>query len=228
MAPTGPSVFGQAVHLHCDGDFGPGRGTPTGLVTFLDGSTAIGTASVSGGTAAFTTGVLAVGGHSIKAVYGGDANFTAGVSSVATYTVNAAGTATTLLSSANPSVFGQNVTLTANVAITGFGAGIPTGTVSFKDGATVLGNVTLINGVAVLSSASLSVTSHNLTAVYGGDANFVTSTSIILAQVVNPAVSSTTLVSSANPSAFGQPITLTATVAVNLPGLANSNGNRDL
>jgi sugar lactone lactonase YvrE len=63
-------------------------GTPTGTVNFLDGSTQIGSATLSSGVAAFTTSALTVGPHSITAVYGGDANFTSVTSSALTETVD--------------------------------------------------------------------------------------------------------------------------------------------
>ena len=104
-----------------------GGGTPTGIVTFVDGSTAIGTGTISAGVATFTTSVLAVvSTHSIKAFYGGDANFNAGISAALPYTVNQAASATVAASSANPSVIGQTVTLSANVAASAPGSGLPT------------------------------------------------------------------------------------------------------
>jgi len=63
-------------------------GTPTGTVNFLDGSTQIGSATLSSGVAAFTTSALTVGPHSITAVYGGDANFTSVTSTALTETVD--------------------------------------------------------------------------------------------------------------------------------------------
>lgn len=87
----------------------------------------------------------------------------------------------TLTSSLNPSQFGQSVTFTAKV--TGVS---PTGTVTFKDGATVLGTGTLnANGQAIFTTSSLSSGNHAITAVYGGDANNARSTSPVLTQVVN-------------------------------------------
>ena len=60
----------------------PGTGTPTGTVTFKDGSTTLGSpVALSGGTATISTSQLAVGSHSITAVYGGDTNFTTSTSS---------------------------------------------------------------------------------------------------------------------------------------------------
>ena len=54
----------------------PGAGSPTGTVTFLDGSTSLGTGTVTGGVATFTTSSLAIGAHVITASYGGDGNVT--------------------------------------------------------------------------------------------------------------------------------------------------------
>ena len=73
----------------------PGSGTPTGSVTFYDGTTILGTGSLRGsGTATFTTSSLAVGTHAITAVYGGDANFTTSTSSAVNQGVNQATTTT--------------------------------------------------------------------------------------------------------------------------------------
>ena len=93
---------------------------------------------------------------------------------------------TTLASSANPSGYGNAVTLTATV--TGSG-GTPGGTVTFKDGAAVLGTATLNgSGQATFTTSTLSASGspHSLTAVYGGDGSFSSSSSSALSQVVNP------------------------------------------
>ena len=119
-------------------------------------------------------------------------------------------TTTALASSLNPSLQGQGVTFTATVT----GAS-PTGTVQFRDGATVLGTVALVGNTATLFTNSLSVGTHPMTAVYSGDVDDLTSTSPALNQVVNPIVlppTTTSLVSSVNPSLVGQAVTFTATV----------------
>jgi hypothetical protein len=70
-------------------------------------------------------------------------------------------------------------------------------------------------------TAALAAGSHSITAVYGGDANFATSTSAILTQTVNnptkPATT-TVLASSLNPSTAGQAVTFTATVTSTTAG----------
>ena len=62
-------------YVHRDGDDGaPGVGPPTGSVSFRDGGGEIGTATLAGGVATFTTMALAVGSHSITALYRGSAS----------------------------------------------------------------------------------------------------------------------------------------------------------
>src|SRR5439155_853315 len=101
--------------------------------------------------------------------------------------VSKGNTTTTVTSSANPSVFSQSVTFTATVTATPPGTGTPTGTVAFKDGATTLATVALDGaGQATFTTSSLSAAAHSMTAVYNGDGNFITSTSSVVTQTVNP------------------------------------------
>jgi hypothetical protein len=116
-------------------------------------------------------------------------------------------TTTTLASSPNPSGFGQPVTLAATVS-----PSTASGSVSFYDGATLLGTGALANGTATLAASTMSLGSHSLIAIYGGDTNDAVSDSAILTQNVLTATT-TTLASSVNPSAYGQSVTLTATVS---------------
>ena len=182
-----PSVYGQAVTFTATvAAVSPGGGTPTGTVTFKDGATILGTGTLdAGGRATFTTSSLAVGRHSITAVYGGDTNFSVSTSTVLTQTVNRESTATGLTSSANPSVYGRRVTFTATVAGVSPGGGTPTGTVTFKDGATILGRRTLdAGGRATFTTSSLRVGRRPITVVYKGSTNYRASTSAKLTQRV--------------------------------------------
>jgi hypothetical protein len=87
-----------------------------------------------------------------------------------------------LTPSANPSVVAADVTLTA--APVADPSATPTGTVTFRDGATVLGSVPLSGGTAQLTTSALSPGHHTLTAEYGGDATYAPSTSAAVAQQV--------------------------------------------
>jgi hypothetical protein len=207
---SNPSVFGQSVTFTATVTSGA-TGTPTGTVTFNEGTTTLGTGALNAsGTAAFNTSALAGGAHSITAVYGGDANFATSTSAALTQTVSAASTTTAVTALPNPSVFRSSVTFTATVTST---AGTPAGTVTFKDGGTTLGTGTLnASAVATFSTSALAGATHSITAVYGGNANFATSTSVALTQTVNTAATTTAVASSVNPSVFGQSVTFTATV----------------
>jgi uncharacterized repeat protein (TIGR01451 family) len=91
-------------------------------------------------------------------------------------------TTTTLTSSSNPSRFGDPVTFTATVTSS---SGTPTGTVSFKDGATVIGSATLAGGTATFTTSTLTRGSHAITASYGGGGGFPPSVSPVLQQAVD-------------------------------------------
>jgi len=118
-------------------------------------------------------------------------------------------TTTLVQSSLNPSTYQQQVTFTANVTST---SGMPTGTVTFLDGGSSIGSNTLSQGSASIGRSDLLGGLHSITASYGGDPTFAPSTSSPVSQAVNPAASTTTLQSSADPSALGQTVTFTATV----------------
>ena len=150
----------------------------TGTVIFWDGTTTLGTGTVSNGAASFSTTTLSAGTHSITAVYGGDANYNGVTSTAVTQAVNKAATTVTVVSSLNPAPSGSSITFTATVTM---GA---SGTVQFLDATTVLGTATVSGGAASFSTTTLSARTHSITAVYSGDANYSRATSSVVSQVV--------------------------------------------
>jgi len=130
-------------------------------------------------------------------------------------TVNKAGTTTGLGSSLNPSQAGQSVTFTATLTATG--GGTITGTVTFKDGATIIGTGTLSGNVATFTTSSLSVTTHSITAVYGGDGNYNGSTSSTVSQTVNPS-------SFGPPQLFSATATSTSQISVSWAPVSGATG----
>ena len=226
---SNPSVYGQTVTFTATVTAtAPGSGTPTGTVTFYDGGTSIGTGTLSGGAATYTTTAfqLALGSNSITATYGATANYKASTSSTLTQTVNQTSTSTALSSSSNPSVYGQLVTFTATVTATAPGSGTPTGTVTFYDGGTSIGTGTLSGGAATYTTTAtqLALGSNSITATYGATANYKASTSSTLTQTVNQDSTSTALSSSSNPSVYGQTVTFTATVTAVSPSVGIPTG----
>ena len=222
-----PSIVGQPVNLTATVS-GSGSGTPTGTVAFLDGSTTIVSGvALSAGMAMYQDASLTAGTHSLTAVYSGDANYSGSTSATLTQTVNSSShsTTTTLVSSANPSAPGQAVTFTATVTTSG--PGTPSGVITWWDGTTELGNFALNGNSASLTTSSLSLGQHSITANYGGDSVFAPSTSAVWLQQVKGSsgpgssaagTTSTSLTSSPNPSTPGQAVTLTATVTSNSSG----------
>jgi hypothetical protein len=126
-------------------------------------------------------------------------------------TVSKFTTSTALSSSLNPALFGERVTWTALVSSTG--SVVPTGTVKFSSNGHTIGAAMLNSrGIAKLTKSTLNAGSHPIIAVYSGDAANEGSTSSVLNQIILSITSSTTLVSSLNPSRQGQAVTFTATV----------------
>jgi hypothetical protein len=178
----------------------------SGTVQFLDGTTAIGSGTLSGGATSLNISTLTQGTHIITAVYSGDANDAGSTSAPLSQAVKL-NTGLGYTSSLNPSIVGQSVTLTVTIA------SAATGTVQFIDSGTLLATVTVASGVAQYSTANLAQGTHAITVIYSGDANYLGFQSAPLSQVVNAkATSSTGVSSSVNPSTVGQSVKFTASV----------------
>ncbi|MBZ5658723.1 MAG: choice-of-anchor D domain-containing protein, partial [Acidobacteriia bacterium] len=143
-----------------------------------------------------TTPSLSLGTHILYAFAtdGQEANSTGVaqqlIGSMQAYLFNVvpASTSTALSSDHNPSSPGESVTFTAYVAVTPPGSGTPTGSVTFYDGSTTMGTAALDGtGHAAYATATLTIGSHSITAGYGGDTNFLGSTSAVLTQQVSGA-----------------------------------------
>ena len=153
---SNPSVYGQPVTFVANvSAAAPGGVTPTGTVEFCDGATSLGSAVIISGFATLSTASLGVGTHVITARYSGDADFDPSTSAILQQDVNQAATTGKLSSSSTTSVHGQAVTFTVVVSPVSPGSGTPTGTVTFKDGATSLGTVNLISGTATFTTSAL-------------------------------------------------------------------------
>jgi choice-of-anchor B domain-containing protein len=105
-------------------------------------------------------------------------------------------TTTTLSASPNPSTFGQSVTFTATVTS---GGGVPAGTVTFTEGATVWASGVTVDGAghAAFSTAALAAGSHVITAAFTGTSGWGNSsgTNSGSPQVVNSGATTVTFTS---------------------------------
>jgi uncharacterized protein (TIGR03118 family) len=201
-AAPGTSKFGQSVTLTATVAPTSGTGTPTGSVTFEDGGVVIGMGNLqdNGGVeqAVLKVSNLSVGSHTLNAFYGGDSTFASSDSTAApaSVTVQPADTTTSMTASTNTEDVGQTITLTATVAAVAPGTGNPTGTVTFHNGAAVLGMATLgVDGNTGLDTATVQVNNlpvgkDNLYATYAGDGNYNISDSSAapITVTVNPAI----------------------------------------
>ena len=216
--PSGSSTYGTAVQLQATVS-GSG-GTPTGNVSFADGSTNLGTVPLNSGVATLSTSTLAAGSHQLTATYGGDSSFGGSTSTTVTYSVNKAGTSTTVSSSSPTTNQGQSVTFTATVSSST--TGVPTGTVTFFSDGIGLGSANLSNGQAKLSTSGLAAGNHTITATYNGDSNFTGSTAPGIPQTVNAVAADFTI--SASPSSASAKRGKTANYTVTITASGGFSG----
>jgi hypothetical protein len=164
-----PAVAGQQVLLTAT--VTSSAGTPTGTVNFFDGTTLLGQAAVDPNGQATLLVTLHAGTHSLKAVFAGTTPFTGSSSAVVSETVHKDATTTTFgVSHLGGSVFELAINLTPDAP----GGGVPTGTLTIRDGTTVLATIPASQAQAFVR---LGRGRHTLTVTYSGDADFLTSVS---------------------------------------------------
>ena len=157
---------------------GPGRaggGDRHGNVTVTDGVDSC-TGTVTAGTCSISLTTL--GARTLTASYIATTNFNGSTSGGTPHQVNQAPSTTTLTSSANPSVFGQTVVLTATVK--NGATAITVGNIAFIEGGTCASPTTVLQanqtpsatGVVTYTTAAFSVAAHGVIACYDGSAGF--------------------------------------------------------
>jgi len=209
---------GGPYHFQAMTPTGMVEGDPTGTVTFYNGTTSIGTGTL---TPSFSGNVTSTASLSINGItstgalsasYPGDANFQASSSPTLP------STSVSLSGNPNPSNTDQSVTLTATIT-TPSATPAPSGTVSFFDGKTPLGNAPVSGGTATLTTTFTTAGSHSLTAIYSGDANYQGSTSPAYTQTVNSTTTPTDslkLTVSTTTAVYGQHVVLFVQVIGNV------------
>jgi uncharacterized repeat protein (TIGR03803 family) len=169
--------------------------TPQGTVIFKSNGTQIGSTQLDdSGVAVLNFANLAVGSDSLTAVYQGSPTLATSTSNTVAQVVHPDGTVT-VTSTPNPSVFGQQVTITATVGPAG--PPTPSGTVGFTSNGTAIAgctSVTLASRMAVCMTSSLAVGTDAVVATYSGDGNYGPSNGMVV-QIVNPLPSALQFVS---------------------------------
>jgi hypothetical protein len=186
-----------------------------GSVVFKEGETSVGDGTLDPNQSTstqrvytFTTSSLTPGTHSLTATYSGGTHYATSTSAPFAQLVIQDGVSATVASSANPSTFGGDVTLTATLTSTI--GGTPTGSITFSEDATTLGTATLTNGVGAIKLIAPAAGVHTITLSYGGDANHPASALKIFTQTVQAAPTTMTVSASANPLQAGQAVSVTA------------------
>jgi Big-like domain-containing protein/uncharacterized protein DUF11 len=213
-----PGFVGQSVTFVAKVNSASACPNPTGTVTFKEGGTILGTASLVAGQANITTSALSAGMHNITAQYNGDFRYSVSTSAPLSQTILLA-TSTSLSSSQNPSALGASVTFTANVSNVPSAAQGPTGTVTFTDNGSPIGPpVSVSGGVATRSIAFSTAVSHFIQARYNGDSLHNPSSSPTIHQRVQaPGVGVSIGSNSPDPVTIGNVVTVT-TVITNTGG----------
>jgi hypothetical protein len=190
-------------------------GTPSGKVSFYDGTTLLGSAYLVNGVATLPATFATLGTHSLTAVYAGDSTFGTSTSGTFVETVSGYTASVGLTSSVNPSRLNQTTTLTATVAPTAGQTTPPAlnGSVSFYDGTTLLVTVKVMSGAATYAATFTTTGSHSLTAVYSGDTNYGSATAALTQVVTALYTTQTALTAAPNPASPGVTVNLTATVS---------------
>jgi RHS repeat-associated protein len=171
-----PSVYGASVTFTATISSGP-----TGTVTFYDGGTQIGTGTIGGTTATFTTSSLAAGAHSITASWPGNSSYSSVTSSTITQVVTSLPVPTlTVATSSTPSNRGTAVTFTATIS-----NGL-TGTITFYNNGTAIGTGAVSGSTATFTTSSLASGAYSITASWPGNSSYGSVTSSAITQTVNP------------------------------------------
>ncbi|WP_440534032.1 Ig-like domain repeat protein [Variovorax sp. YR566] len=192
---------------------------PTGTVTFYNGNTIIGVATLVNGRAQLTTNALPAGAAYVTARYSGDEGNAVAESVRIMQGVQAfvglPEPSVRLEISNEPSNFGAPVSLTATVTSANAQTlSKPEGVIDFYNGSILLGRATVVDGRATLTLNSLPLQASTLTAIYSGDEIYnAPSVSAVLSHQTNPAVTFTSVSASAATGTQDDTIVLTAQVA---------------
>jgi hypothetical protein len=181
ISEANPTSYGQTVVLTAQVT-SAGNATPTGTITFKNGSKTLGTATLSGGSASLSTTALPVGTNSLSATYNGDSS-NSGSKGALVVTVDPATITLTLASTPNPSLPRRMVKFTATLTSNG---SLPKGKpVAFSYNGTPLGTGTVSPaGTASFSTNALPVGTDTVTATFSGNADYSAASSSVQ-QTVN-------------------------------------------
>lgn len=170
-----------------------GGATPTGTVTFSDGTTALSTGTLANGVATYSNSALAIGSHTLTASYSGDNNYISVISAPVTVSVSKGFTSTLTATPSAATITNQQTDIVTVSVTGGSGQSTPTGAVTLVSGSfSTMQTLSGANASFTIPSGTLSDGANTLTATYSGDATYMGSsstTTITVSQVVIAAAS---------------------------------------
>jgi len=221
-----PVELGEEVTLEIDvSAVNPTTETPTGTITvYRDDFVWHIIDNYPGGTATFRYTASSVGTEVFRAVYDGNDSFEGSQSDALSQVVNKRATATTLTSDINPSVVGQEITLSVSVAPVAPSTNTPTGTVTIlSDDVPFL--IVPYSGDTITAVFPIDAAGTVIyRALYSGNDVFAASTAPDLSQIVTPGETTVGLTVSATDAVPGETIKVTATVEAVSPASGTPQG----
>jgi hypothetical protein len=189
----------------------PGPSTPTGVVTFYNGASAIGTGTLAGGVANLAPGSLPGGSYNLTCMYSGSSIYATSNCNPVPVVIHVAPTTLTLSSSNNPASALSPITFTARLTVNGQSAGADNAIRLSINGQTI--NLTTdTTGSITYTIGTLTPNSYTVTASFAANNNLLAS-SASLTEVVTAIPTSISLTGTPNPGYLGQPVTMVATVS---------------
>jgi hypothetical protein len=211
VASNNSPTLGTAITLTAT-PIGGGGSAPTGSVTFYSGATSLGKATLTSGVATLATSAFTVGPQSISAVYAGNTEYTGATSNTVVVTVGPASPVLTLTGSTGSGPLGTKFTFTAELSST-VKSTTATGTVTFFVDGISLSLVAVASNKATYSISTLAAGSHNITATYSGDANYLGASSNAVTSAVAKGTPAVKLTSSSGTIKSGLTVTFEATLS---------------
>jgi hypothetical protein len=217
------STFGSSVTLTATVSTvkQPPPSTPTGVVTFYRGASAIGTGTLAAGVAALTTNTLPGGSYNLTCTYGGSSIYSTSSCAPVPVVINPAPSALTLTSGRNPAPYLSSVTFTVGLTLNGRPAGAGN-TIHLGINGQTINLTTDAAGSATYSISTLPPNSYPVTASFTATNDFLARTASLM-QVITAAPTSISLTAAPNPGDLNQQVTLTATVTSQSTAVGNGD-----
>ncbi len=188
----------------------PAPGTPTGVVTFYNGASALGTGTLTGGVAMLAIKSLPAGSYSFTCMYSGSSIFASSNCNPVPVVVNPAPTALTLNSSNNPAPYLSPVTFTARLTAGGQSAGAGN-TIVLNIAGQIVSVTTDATGSGSYTASTLPAGSDRVSATFAATNNLLAS-SASLTEIITALPTSISLSATPDPGDLNQSVTLAATV----------------